>query len=800
MRASYKWLKSLVPGLADAPAALADRLTQAGLEVEAVHTLGAAADACLFARVVAVRPHPTKSGLRLVTVERGGGSRQEVVCGAPNVPAPDHLVVLAPLGTRLPGGVIERRTIAGVASEGMLVSEDELGLSDDGAGIMVFAPDFAAVGATLASKIPEASDTVLEIGLPANRADALGHVGLAREICALSGLPFAPPEPGAPRAFADVELASLGIEITVVDRERCPHYGAAAVVDVRIGPSPAGVRWRLGHLGVRAISNVVDVTNLAMLEHGQPMHAFDLDLVRQNRIVVRRAAKGEVLVTLDGVRRTLDEDDLLICDGEGPVALAGVMGGEGTEIRKETSRVLFECAYFEPRGIRRASRRHGMRTESSVRFERGTDRSQVERVLQGAVRLTGDLAPESRAVKGEIHVKGPPEVRPRVTLRRARMDALLGLAVPYGRAREILVHLGCEVVSASEGEALFEIPPHRPDLAREVDLVEEVIRVHGMNEVPAILPRIRASRPVGGVEELVSRARRAAVALGLSEAMTWAFTSEEALEKIAAPHPAVVLANPLARHHAVMRTSLLPGLFEAVAQGRRRGGSRFLLFALGARYLPASSSGEGLPEERPSFAAILAGHRPAHLAKPAPFDVWDAKAVALGVVERMTGRACHVHRGAARHLHPRGAADLFMDGTIIGAFGPVHPDVAEAFELGEGAVVVELDLEALRAHHTPRFAELPRFPASPRDVALVVHDDVACGDLEAAIREAAGSLAEDVWAFDRFTGGAIPEDHASLAFRVVYRAPDRTLTDAEVDAAHARVVETVNARFGATVR
>ncbi len=801
MRASCKWLSQLVPALDASPRELADRLTGAGLEVEAILHVGAAAAACVFARVTSVRPHPSKSGLRLVTVDRGGGT-QEVVCGAPNVPDPGGLVLLAPLGTALPGGTIERRTIGGVASEGMLVSEAELGLSEDGEGILVFAPDGATPGATFASAIPEASDTILEIGLGPNRPDGLGHVGLAREIAALYNVPFRRPPVGDPIVVArDKDLAAMGVEVSVLDLERCPHYAAALVIDVEIGPSPPGARYRLAHLGVRAISNVVDVTNLAMLAYGQPMHAFDLDLVRGGRIVVRRARAGEVLVTLDGVSRPLDEDDLLICDGEGPVALAGVMGGQGTEIRAETRRVLFECASFEPRGIRRAARRHGMHTESSHRFERGTDRAMVRHVLRSAIRMTTELAPGARAVKGEIHVEGAPATVPRLTLRRARMDALLGLEVPWSEARAMLARLGCVERAADDDAAEVDAPSHRLDLTREVDLIEEVIRVHGMNAVPATLPRIQGSRPVGGVEELTTRARRAALAMGLSEAITWAFTSEEALEKVAAPHASVVLANPLARHHGVMRTSLLPGLFEAVAHGRRHGVTAFQLFSLGARYLATPrGSADGLPEERPSFAAVLAGTRPAYLAKGAPFDVWDAKAVALGVVERMTGRACEIQRGAARHLHPRGAADLFLDGTIIGAFGPVHPDLLDAFELGEHAVVVEIDLEALRAHAPVRYRDLPRFPASPRDVALVVHDDVAAGALEAAIREAAGALAEEVSIFDRFTGGAIPADHASLAFRVVYRAPDRTLTDAEIDAAHARVVDAVNSRFGAKVR
>jgi phenylalanyl-tRNA synthetase beta chain len=372
MKASVRWLRELCPELPDDPNAIAARLTSAGLEVEAVHAFGFGTEACLVAGVVSTRPHPSRSGLRLVTVDRGG-AQQEVVCGAPNVPDPGGLVVLAPLGAQLPakGMTIERRTIAGVTSEGMLCSEAELGLSDAGDGILVLPAGTAAPGAPFAQVLPAARDTVLEIGLTPNRPDGLGHLGLAREAAALFGVPFAPHAPGAPARVRDDDLAAYA-KVSIQDAERCAHYGAAVLVDVSVGPSPLALRWRLASLGVRPISNVVDVTNLVMLELGHPMHAFDLDRVRGGSIVVRRAAEGEKLSTLDGVVRVLTADDLVVCDAEGPVALAGVMGGASSEIRETTTRVLLECAYFDPRAVRRASRRHGLHTESSHRFERVT--------------------------------------------------------------------------------------------------------------------------------------------------------------------------------------------------------------------------------------------------------------------------------------------------------------------------------------------------------------------------------------------------------------------------------------------
>lgn len=822
MKASYRWLRELVPQLTASPKELAARLTSAGLEVEGIDEYGAATDACIVSKVVSIRPHPTKSGLRLVTVDRGEvgakAALQEVVCGAPNVPEPGGLVVLAPLGAHLPAKnvTIAKRAIAGVESEGMLCSEDELGLGDDHDGILVLPHGAAAPGTRLSAALPALRDTVFEINLTPNRPDGLGHIGLAREIAALYGFPFTLPDvataAGATAATGDLkELVTIVVE----DAERCPHYGAAAVVDIAIAPSPT-TRHRLQALGVRSISNVVDVTNLVMLAWGHPMHAFDLDRVRGKTIVVRRAKEGEKLTTLDGVERSLVADDLLICDGEGPVALAGIMGGASSEIQPDTKRVLFEVAWFDPRGVRRTARRHGMHTESSHRFERGVDPGDVAQVLDHAVGLTLSLA-GGKPAAGRIHVQGarveaapsPPERRA-LTLRAHRLADLLGVEIPFGEAIGILERLGCEIVAKSEASASVLAPTHRPDLGREVDLVEEVIRVHGMDGVPAELPAIRASRDVGGREELARRARDAAVSVGLSEAITYAFTAARTLEVLGAPKPTVLLKNPLGEHHAVMRTTLLPGLLDAVANARRHGERDVREFTIGPVFLPAKQGSDGLPDEQLRIGVVLAGDRPGWLEKPKALDVWDAKGYAVALAQRLAGTPVTIEvlpatrdeaAASAPHLHPRGAAFVHAGGRRIGSFGPLHPDAIEALGLDGDVLVIELDLEPFVAGPVlPQYAAIQRFPASTRDVALVVRDAIMAGEVESAVRDAAGPLAEGVRLFDRFTGGQVPAGFASLAFHVVYRAPDRTLTDAEVDAAHANVVKEVGERFGATLR
>lgn len=806
MKASYNWIRALVPELTCSPEELATRLIAGGLAVDAMDVYGAGIAPCVIAKVVSIRPHPTKSGLRLVTVDAGARA-QEIVCGAPNVPDPGGLVVLAPLGTHLKakGMTIETRTIAGVVSEGMLCSEQELGLVEAGAvdhGIIVLPEGTGAPGTRFIDAVPSAQDTIFELDLTPNRPDALGHLGIARDAAALYGISWKPPALRTPAKEAPGDVARM-VNISIEDGERCPHYGASAVVDVTIGPSPMHVRYRLAALGVRPISNVVDVTNLVMLLYGHPMHAFDLDHVGGATIVVRRARLGEALKTLDGVDRTLSDDDLVICDGKGPVALAGVMGGAHSEISPTTKRILLECAYFEPRGVRRASRRHGLHTESSHRFERGVDHGDTAHALAEAAALVTELAGGAAVKQSSVVVKKA-LTRPTIRLRSNRLDQLLGVHVPFGEANDVLVRLGFEVKGdGSEFQAV--VPSHRPDVSREVDLIDEVLRVRGIDSVPTVLPAIRRSTVESVREVLLQRTRAAAVELGLSEALLYGFVSPRALAMTKMPASSVTLKNPLSEHQSVMRTSLLPGLGEAVARAVRHGERDVRLFGVGPIFLPGKTA-KNLPEERLAFAAILAGERGAYLTRQEPVDVWDAKGVAGGMLTRLVRRDAVVRRFDSSerpaYLHPRGAAFVEVEGRRVGTLGPLHPEVTDALDLPSETVVIFLDLATIAevAVKAPTYAAIAKFPASTRDVALVVKNDVLAGDVERAVCEAAGELAEDVRLFDRFIGGSIPPDHASLAFHVVYRSRERTLTDAEVDALNAKVIAEVRSRFGATLR
>lgn len=843
MKASYRWITELVPGLKASAHEVAERLTGAGLEVEGVHEFGAGTLPVVIAEVRKVEPHPKREKLRLVTVDRGDGE-QRVVCGAPNVPEPGGLVALAPLGATLPavGMTLTPREIGGVISEGMLCSERELGLAsvaskDEDPGIIVLPPGSARAGMKLTEALPGAHDWILDINVTPNRPDALGHIGIARDVAALFGLSFTPPLAEAEtkaRAAEGMEIADL-VQITVDDTERCPHYGGAAVVDVTVGPSPVWLRYRLESLGIRSISNIVDITNLVLLLFGHPIHAFDLDLVRGKKIGVRRAAKGEAMVTLDGVTRKLTSDDLLIVDGEGPVALAGVMGGQNSEIQSTTKRVLIECAYFSPRGVRRTSRRYGLHTEASHRFERGVDPGDIDEVLAYTSALIAQLGHGS-AVRGTIIAGAPPEAPKVFPLRSSRLDALLGVKVPFEEAHATLGRLGftARPVAGSadmKDAAVFTVPTHRPDIVGEADLIEEVVRMRGLDAVPTVLPAIRPQAPRATLT-LENRVRKAAVAVGLSEAITYGFVSPKELEALGLPKAPIALLNPLTEERSVMRTSLLPGLCEVLRRARRHGVGDVRVFNVGARFLapllaphPNVAAGaaieqslgapaEALPFEAPSFAAVIAGHRQAVLSKPGEIDVYDAKGVAVAIVERVTLRKAIVQpqpaESRAPYLHPRGAADVLVSGVKVGSFGPLHPDAVDALDLDGGCVVIELDLGALAevGTATPRYRPIPVLPASTRDLAVVVSEDVTAGAVEDSIRAAGEELCESVELFDLFRGGQVPEGHKSLAFHVVYRDPKaasakeaaRTLTDEEVDTRHQRVVASVKEKFGATLR
>ncbi|NOY91201.1 MAG: phenylalanine--tRNA ligase subunit beta [Deltaproteobacteria bacterium] len=841
MRASLKWLREL-SGVEASADEVAERLTSIGLEVESIERRGEGLDGVVVAEVLEVSGHPKSKKLSLVRVN-DGQEQVEVVCGAPNVPAPGGRVIFARVGSRLPNGLtIGEREVAGVLSRGMICSEAELDLGHDSDGIFVFGEhdSDAAPGTPIADAL-ELRDAIFELGLTPNRPDCLGHIGLARDLAAVYGAPFDVTAPCAlgertrPVDFApeswfaeDMPLVELEIvakwkqstsmepllrvrvpriDVSIEDAARCARYGAALVLGVTSGPSPFWLRYRLHCLGVRSISNLVDATNLVLLEEGHPIHGFDLAHVRGSRIVVRTAHEGERMTTLDGVERELIPEDLLICDGEGPVALAGVMGGADSELRDDTQDVLIECAYFDPRSVRRSSRRLGLHTDASHRFERGVDPNAIPRVLARAaswMALLGGGVPVVEAIDVVARPIEPVEIR----LRHARLAQLLGAPVDAAESRAILERLGCEVVTSDAESLLVKAPTFRPDLGREVDLIEEVARMRGYDKLEPRVPRVRPSRTGTPASILFERRlREAAAAAGLFEAITMSFVSPRALAAAKASTDAVPLKNPLSEERGVLRTSLLPGLAEAAGVSARRGASSVALFELGTTFHPTAPS-EPLPEERHALAFLLWGAPERWVGDDRAHDFYDAKGVAESILAglggaRLEARLDDALDDEAPHLHPRRRARLSVGGQPVGSLGELHPEVVDALELEGRPVYCELSVSALEAALVaaglPQASALPRFPATSRDVAMLVDEAQLAGDIEAALAEA-DDLVESVSLFDLYRGEHVPEGKKSLAFRVRYRDPATTLTDARVDSSHAALRALACSRFGAELR
>ncbi len=835
MKASYRWLAEL-SGVDAPPADVAEGLTRAGIEVEEITRHGVGLDHVVVAEVRAAERVEGKDKLSLVTVFDGRGERK-VICGAPNVPGPGGRVALALPGAVLPGGFeIRERAVGGITSAGMLCSERELAIGSAESGILVLGgEDGGKPGQPLVDAL-KLDDSVFEISLTPNRPDCLGHVGLAREVALAFGRQLSMPSPGVPtrvlsRADEDEGPDALplldgrsppGDTLTLVDPtagvpsmipirieapDRCPRYAGCVLHGVKVGPSPFWLRYRLHVLGLRSIDSVVDATNLVLYELGHPIHAFDLARLKGPEIVVRCAREGERMHTLDGEERTLTADDLLICDAADPVAIAGVMGGADSEIRATTTSVLIEVAYFDPRSIRRTSRRLGLHTDSSHRFERGVDPNGVPWAMRRAASLMSSLAGAAAApIARDVY---PTRIEPRrIALAPAHGGRLLGVDVPAEEARAALEGIGCSVSPGETAGWRVSAPTWRPDLGRPEDLIEEVARVRGYDAIPTALPRVLPSgRGVAPRPRAARRIREAAADLGLLEAVNFAFVSRADLERARVSTDALALANPLSEERAVMRTSLVPGLLEDVARARRHQARAVTLFEIARVYRP--KAGEALPVEPLTLALVLAGPRADHIGEAGEHDFYDGKGVLESILSAALGARMETVLddaldADARYLHPRRRARVRVAGRDVGVLGELHPDVVDAFEMDTRVVLAEVDVDALLAavagQGLPQAQPLPRFPAVTRDLALVVPDAVQASDAASVLHEAGGALVEAVELFDLYRGKGIADGHKSLAYRIVYRDPEATLTDKRVEKAHAAVVQAASQRLGASVR
>jgi phenylalanyl-tRNA synthetase beta chain len=790
MKVLLSWLRELCPTDLSAEE-LAERLTEQGVKVESISRPWERMAGVVIARVLEVRDHPNSDKLCLARVSFEAGER-ELVVGVRNMKEGD-LVPLAGSGATVPAlpEPLSAREIRGVVSEGMLCSPRDLGISPDHSGILVLPPD-TPLGADFKQAFG-LDDAVLDVEVKSNRPDLLSVAGVAREASAATGVPFRLPDDALVEGD---EKAADAATVDVLDLERCPRYLAKVIRDVTVGASPIQVQARLTAMGMRPLSNVVDATNYVMLEMGQPMHPFDLALLDGAAVVVRRAADGERLVTLDDVERVLTKDDLLIADRSKGIATAGIFGSAAAEVSTSTSDVLLESAHFQPQGVLRTARRLGLRTEASVRFERGTDPEAVDGAADRAARLIVEWS-GGKALAGSIDVGGPPEGH-RVAMRPSRASRVLGYDVSEEETVDAFARLGMEV--AARGDSVeVGVPSYRWDLHIEEDLVEEVARILGYGRVPETMPAVRQA---GGLPESYSlrrRVREAMVRAGLREAWNYSFASAADLELMGDDSAqAIRVANPLTSDQEFLRTSLLPGLIRSVQHNASRRVSGAALFEVGRVF------GQGEPvEERERVGLILAGITSSgHPGDSHQMDVFDAK----GAVESLLGAFgvtdWSLEEAPPEPFHPGRAAVVLIGGAPAGLVGELHPRIVDDLNLPARTSVAELDLAAVADHAPPTFAvrEIPRFPPVHRDLAFVVDQDVPAGAVSEALRQAGGDLVDKVVLFDVFSGEPLPPGKKNVAFSVDFRASDRTLTDEEVDRVVMEIVGRLTRDLGAEFR
>jgi phenylalanyl-tRNA synthetase beta chain len=826
MRVPYSWLREYCdPGVE--PGELAERLAMTGTEVERVGAVGPpSAENFVVGKVLSAEAHPNADRLRVCKLDTGDGAERIVVCGAPNVAAGQTVPVALP-GATMPGGMqIGEAKLRGVRSAGMICSASELGVGESPDGILVLEDDGLVPGTPLAEVLPVA-EPVLELEVTPNRLDCFGVYGVAREVHAISAAPLAQ-EPWLEDAVAEGEgevgdYASVAVEVP----DLCPRFTARVFTDVEIGPSPAWLQARLVAAGQRPINNVVDITNYVMLLTAQPLHAFDLDKVPEGALTVRTANDGEKMKTLDDVERTFDAETVLVCDRNGPSGIAGIMGGQVSEVSDRTARVLLEVANWNGANILRSSRLLSLRSEASSRFEKQLHPELCMRAQRIASRLLVELC-GARLVPGTIDVAAEAPATPTIRLRGERVEGLLGMAIPQADQKDYLERLGFGVAE-SGSDLEVTVPPDRHyDVTREVDLIEEVGRVHGLDEhLPSTLPAV-AGR-VGGLSRAQRLRRRAEDTmrdLGFDEIVGWSFTDpgEPGRLRLPAEDPrgnGVVLANPLSEDQSVMRTTLLGSLLDVAQSNLARGAERVSLFESGRVYLPslpqpADSAGNGgfgalagdFPGERP--APDHEPHRLGSIAMGPPLRSWRGDGTPndffglKGVLEALAGQlgaAASFAPADEPFLHPGRAASVAVAGIPTGWLGELHPLVCREWN-AESATAFEIDLAPLLAvagAGEETYEDVTTFPAVYQDLAVVLPDDVPAADLRDAVLTAGGELLRAAEVFDLYEGEQVGEGRKSLALRLEFRAADRTLTDEEVGANRA-AIEAELEKIGGTLR
>lgn len=791
-----EWLEQL-----PAVETLVDQLTMAGLEVDAHGPVAPPFEGVIVAEVTDVQPHPDADRLRVCKVNDGETSHQ-VVCGAPNVRT-GLKVVYATVGAQLPVNDpepgkassfrIKRARLRGVESSGMLCSAAEIGISDDADGLLEL-PGDAPVGTDVRSYL-DLNDTWLELDLTPNRGDCLSIRGLAREISVLNNLAFT--DPGCQPVPARID-DTFPVRIDAPDA--CPRYLGRVIRGVDVAaPTPLWMQERLRRCGLRSIDPVVDVTNYVLLELGQPMHAFDLGRL-QGGIKVRYAKRDENLQLLDGKTIKPNDDTLLICDDSGPLALAGVMGGEGSSVTSSTCDVFLECAYFDQIAVAGRARSYGLHTDSSHRYERGVDPELQHQAIERATRLLIDICGGKPGPVVE-QAGNLPAAR-RVALRPQEVSAVLGILLGDQQIIDMLQPLGLSLVSSEAGAMVFDVPSFRFDITIEADLIEELARIYGYDRLPVTVPKTRMSiNPRSESEISLSQVKERLVALGYQEVITYSFVAQDLMTRIQPEPDAVRLQNPISADMAVMRTSLWPGLLSTLQYNVNRQQARARLFEVGQVFLREAADG---PIEQPQkLAGLLYGsRRPRDWAQPREaLDFYDLK----GDVEALlshTGRLPACRFEAVQHpaLHPGQSARIVLEGKTVGLLGTLTPRLQRELDLSEPVFLYELDVAALLARRVPSFKPLSRYPEVSRDLAVIVDDHVAVGDIADSLRALAGEYLIRLQIFDVYQGDAVGQNKKSVALGLTWQHPSRTLGDDDVNGIINRCVKGLEETFNAKLR
>jgi len=798
MKISRKWLRDYVEfDLTDEQ--LAERLTLTGTEITGITSLNPGLDDVVVGHVLTKQKHPRADRLSVCRVDVGQ-EELEIICGAPNVEA-GQKVPVALVGSVLPGDFrIEARAIRGVQSRGMICSEKELNISEEAAGIMVLDDD-APTGKPL-QEILSLDDVVLDADLTPNRPDCFSMVGIAREVAAITGKTFHPPVLTSPEP---PPAKGRKVPVTLQDPEACPRYSAQLIGGVKIGPSPSWLARRLLAAGVRSINTVVDITNYVMLEMGQPLHAFDYDLLRGSQIQVRRSRAGEHFVTLDEKEHTLNDEILLICDGERPVALAGIMGGLESEVRPETVNVLLESAYFEPTVIRRGSKTLNISTESSQRFERGVDPNGVLAASHRALGLILELA--GGTLLAELTDEYPRPIEPiAVELRTQRVNEMLGTQLETKEIRAHLDSLGLETDQKADQNDLVTVtvPTYRPDLTREIDLVEEVARMYGYDRIPATV-RTGGSLKVTQDEEdrSLNRLRTALCSLGLQEVVSNSLSDPKLLKALDYPEDPRHILNPLSEDLSVLRPSLMPGLVQILAHNRRRALRDLRIFEIGKIFRqPAEGQ---ITDERWSLCGLLAGRNRTRTwdEDDRSVDFFDLKGLLESILIKLSIDKFHfLAYDEGGFFQPGRAATLVLGETVCGHLGRLDDAVMQIFDLEEEAYVFDLAVSTLieAMEGTGRYCELPKFPPADRDLAIVLSEDIPAADVQESIRKSGRGLVVEIELFDIYRGEQIQAGNKGLAFSLRYQSTEKTLTDDEIEAVQKKILKDLEHRFGAQLR